>query len=197
MKLKLKSYVVCRIIALSIIMIFLLVILPEIHIKTPLGFLHRQIQISPRLVPHREIPPARKKCGIHKFISNVRPFSGKQLALYHSIVFEVLATKTFGGRERSRALLVPSFRALWMRRRLDSLATAGVIPFFDNDHPRKASTRYHTLLPVVSFLSPLHLAYLPTPQSLRRPEFGVSANSSFFSRFLSLGGRDYWEAVEF
>lgn len=48
-----------------------------------------------------------------------------------------------------------------------SLATVGVIPFFDNDHPRTASTRYHTLPSASPVRSPPDAPYLPTPQSLR------------------------------
>lgn len=78
-----------------------------------------------------------------------------------------------------------------------SLATVGVIPFFDNDHPRTASARYHTLPSASPIRSPRYSLPTYPPIATRRPGFGVSANSSFFSRFLSLGGRDYWEAEEF
>lgn len=122
-------------------------------------------------------------------------------------LFASSSDKNIRARERLRPLLVPSasFRALWCRilggrekgergRRAGPgfLATVGVIPFFDNDHPRRPR------LGITRFPLPLDISYLPTlPIALRKPEFGVSANSFFFSRFLSLGGRDYWEAEEF
>lgn len=84
-----------------------------------------------------------------------------------------ISDKNTRARERPRPLLVPtaSFRALWCRilergrrmgegeegRRPGFLATVGVIPFFDNDHSRPASARYHTLPSPPQYFLPTHL----------------------------------------
>lgn len=117
------------------------------------------------------------------------------------------SNKNVRAREIVWPLLVPSasFRALWCRQ-LEDPGDRGTA-WFSRDRWRDTLFRQRPSsngLGSVSHASlrfppsaPLHdVPYLPTPQS-RSPGFGVSANSSFFSRFLSLGGRDYWEAEEF
>lgn len=128
----------------------------------------------------RQLPFVENKRGAYKFAVKhslslspppalSRRFS--KISWCRSRLPRVPATKTFRFVRYSQATAGPaSFRALWCRQfggpekqRHGSLATVGVIPFFDNDHPRTASARYHTL----PSAPPLGAPYLPTPQSLR------------------------------